>query len=107
MTASPDDSGGKNAIQSIGSTVSYLQRYTILALAGLATREMDDDGSTSEVEYISDSQKSTILDYINEKNVDVPKFLKYMKCESIESIPASEFNKAVASLKAAKGKAAA
>ena len=39
-----DDSGGKNAIQSLGSTVSYLQRYTLLAITGLATHDMDDDG---------------------------------------------------------------
>jgi len=30
-----------------------------------------------------------------------------MKCESVEMIPAADFNKAVASLRAAKGKAAA
>lgn len=40
----PDNSGGKNAVQAVGSTVSYLQRYTFLAVAGLATGDMDDDG---------------------------------------------------------------
>lgn len=103
LTALPDDSGGKNPIQSIGSTVSYLQRYTLLALTGLATKEMDDDAQGT-TEYIDDKQKSTIIDFINDKGIDQAKFLSYMKCESIESIPASEFNKAVASLKAAKGK---
>ena len=44
LTAAPDISGSKNAIQAIGSTVSYLERYTILALTGLATHDMDDDG---------------------------------------------------------------
>ena len=38
-----DDSGNKNRIQSIGSTVTYLQRYTLLAALGLATGEDDDD----------------------------------------------------------------
>ncbi len=40
----PDNSGGKNAVQAVGSTVSYLQRYTFLAVTGLATGDMDDDG---------------------------------------------------------------
>ncbi len=44
MTAPPDDSGGKNRIQAIGSTISYLQRYTLLAIVGLATNEFEDDG---------------------------------------------------------------
>lgn len=46
LTAPPDSSGKKNAIQAIGSTVTYLQRYTLLALTGLATYEQDDDGQT-------------------------------------------------------------
>src|SRR5487761_1501243 len=39
-----DDSGGKNAIQAIASSVSYLERYTLFAAAGLASQDMDDDG---------------------------------------------------------------
>lgn len=38
-----DNSGSKNAIQAIGSTVTYLQRYTLLAATGLAAGE-DNDG---------------------------------------------------------------
>ncbi len=44
MNSGPDDSGGKNAIQAIASAKSYLERYTLLAITGLATRDMDDDG---------------------------------------------------------------
>ncbi len=43
LTGPSDDSGNKNRIQAIGSTVTYLQRYTLLAALGLATGE-DDDG---------------------------------------------------------------
>lgn len=45
LEASPDTSGSKNSIQAIGSTVSYLQRYTLLAATGLSVAEMDDDGA--------------------------------------------------------------
>lgn len=48
LTAGADQSGSKNAIQAIGSTVTYLQRYTLLALTGLATFDQDDDGQKSE-----------------------------------------------------------
>jgi hypothetical protein len=41
---------------------------------------------------------------INSKSVDQDKFLKFMKCESIESIPAVDFTKAMAALRSAKGK---
>lgn len=44
-----DLTGGKNPIQAIGSTVTYLQRYTLLAATGLATTEQDDDGRGGKV----------------------------------------------------------
>lgn len=44
MSAPPDDSGKKNGIQQIASTVTYLQRYTLLAITGTATKGVDDDG---------------------------------------------------------------
>lgn len=37
-----DESGGKNPIQTIGSSVHYLQRYTMVSVLGLATADMDD-----------------------------------------------------------------
>jgi hypothetical protein len=44
LTASPDDSGKKNSIQQIASTVTYLERYTLMAATGLAAKDQDDDG---------------------------------------------------------------
>ena len=43
LSGPADMSGNKNAMQAIGSAVTYLQRYTLLAALGLATME-DDDG---------------------------------------------------------------
>lgn len=44
LVALPDETGNKNKIQAIGSTVTYLERYTLLAALGLATKDQDDDG---------------------------------------------------------------
>jgi hypothetical protein len=41
-----DTSGSKNAIQAIGSTVTYLQRYTLKAALGLSA-SVDDDGAAA------------------------------------------------------------
>lgn len=46
MMAPPDISGQKNAIQAIGSTVTYLSRYALKAALGLAAAH-DDDGNNS------------------------------------------------------------
>lgn len=44
LQATADDSGGKNKVQAIGSTVTYLERYTLLAATGVAAMEQDMDG---------------------------------------------------------------
>lgn len=44
MGGPPDVGGAKNAIQARASTVSYLERYTLKAITGLAEQDDDDDG---------------------------------------------------------------
>jgi hypothetical protein len=43
LTAGADGSGSKNAIQAMGSTVTYLQRYTLKAALGIAEGDQGDD----------------------------------------------------------------
>jgi hypothetical protein len=45
LGSGPDTSGAKNAVQAIGSTMSYLQRYTLMASCGLTVEGMDTDGN--------------------------------------------------------------
>jgi len=53
MFAPPDDSGNKNKIQAIGSSSTYLQRYTLVGALGLTTSDTDDDGFASgEMPYL-------------------------------------------------------
>lgn len=55
LQAPPDNSGKKNTIQQIASTVTYLQRYTLLAACGLSTNDMPDDdgrGATPKKEKV-------------------------------------------------------
>lgn len=61
LTAGADDSGSKNSIQAICSTITYLQRYTLLAATGLATKGQDDDGKAAESpkpEFTPSTQKT-------------------------------------------------
>lgn len=44
MHGAPDDSGGKNKVQERASTVSYLQRYTLIGALGISTADEDTDG---------------------------------------------------------------
>ena len=102
LEAGPDKTGSKNDIQAIGSTVFYLERYTLFALTGLAPARMDDDGKSTSgpVEYINDQQYGSIIDMMNEADADEGKFLEYLKIESIEKMPLNKFNMAVKALEA-------
>lgn len=53
-----DTSGSKNNIQSLGSTITYLERYTLLAITGLATSDQDDDGDGAPTSAQKPEQKT-------------------------------------------------
>lgn len=67
LRAPADESGNKNRIQAVGSTVTYLQRYTFLSAIGMATLESDDDGHGGSA---SDGQVTTLRagQYFREHN---------------------------------------
>ncbi len=51
MSGTKDDSGKKNLIQQVASTITYLQRYTLLLATGIATKDQaDDDARTAELD---------------------------------------------------------
>ena len=104
LTALADNSGSKNSIQAIGSTLSYLERYTLLALTGLATRDMDDDGKSGHGELIGESEINMIQDHLQEiGNGALEQFLKYMQLEKLEDMPKSELKKAMTAIEKKKG----
>lgn len=102
LQASPDQSGGKNNIQAVGSTVTYLERYTLLAVTGLATAEQDDDGGY--VGFITADQKAELVALQQETKADTAKFLAYLGVESLDVLPAKRFQQAKQALEAKKGK---
>jgi len=74
LTAGAETSGAKNAIQAIGSTVTYLQRYTLLALTGLATQEQDDDGAGSQPDLMTKEQAEIIKERCDKEGIDAKDF---------------------------------
>lgn len=101
LTAGRDDGPGRNAIQQIGSTITYLQRYTLKAALGLAASQ-DDDGRTSEPEAepevytppadsITQEQADELRDALENKGISRKAFLQWAGQKRIEDIPAAQF----------------
>lgn len=106
LEAGADTSGNKNSIQAVGSAVTYLSRYTLLAITGLATKGQDDDARLRGYgDPISAAQKEEIVALLQETNSDVPKFLAYIGATSVDEIPAAKFNQARDALNRKKVKA--
>ena len=104
LTAGRDESGNKNSIQAVGSTITYLQRYALKAALGLAASS-DDDGATADAgEAVSGEQIEKLRSLIVEVAADIPRFCKYMKVERIEQIAAKDFNRAVQALEGKRAK---
>ncbi|MGY3535375.1 ERF family protein [Bradyrhizobium sp. USDA 4452] len=108
LHAGRDESGNKNHIQGVGSTVTYLQRYTLKAALGLAAAE-DDDGHGSEqpaeeAAYtpppgsITADQVAFIRDELEAKGASEVAFLGWAKQKRIEDIPATHFGACVNAL---------
>ena len=94
LSAPADTTGSKNAIQSIGSTVSYLERYTLLAITGLAAEGQDDDAGGIVV-MIDEEQKKKLQDGLKTVNADTSKFLAHFGIDYIDMLPAREFDRAI------------
>jgi hypothetical protein len=106
LTGPRDDSGKKNSLQQMGSTITYLQRYTLKAALGLAAAA-DDDGAasgTDSEEFITEDQVLELRDLIASVDGQEAFFLKIMKVVSLDAVYADKFKDAVALIKSKGGR---
>lgn len=97
LSGPPDASGSKNAIQAIGSTLTYLQRYSLVQMLGLAASN-DDDGKAADGGTISDDQAAELIALADEVGADKRAFCNYFKVEGIAMLAAKDFERAKAAL---------
>jgi hypothetical protein len=112
LTAPNDTSGNKNAIQAIGSTQTYLQRYTLKAALGLAASKDDDAQAVTKPETIMQDQ----IDELEKMVTDIggvradelrEATLGYLGISAFSQLLVTEYNRAVAALDKKKKKAKA
>ena len=109
MKAPPDQSGGKNAIQQIKSTKTYLRRGTLEAVTGLAAEGDDDDGRGAgpAIELITTMQLAELNAAIDEVGADRDAFLKFLGVERLEDLPLEHHGKAISALETKRNRASA
>lgn len=108
LKAGNDASGNKNAIQAVGSTATFLQRYTLkLALGLAASKDEDGRSSNDDTGLITEDQVEELKTLIGKAVQARPdtdeaawltSFLEYMKVDGLIEIRAEDFNKAKTSI---------
>ncbi len=91
-----DSSGGKNAIQGVGSTVTYLERYTLLAVCGIAVQNTDDDGRSAETDKpITEQECKELCDALNSVRANFDRFCETFRIADISELKQTELPRAM------------
>lgn len=96
-----DATGNKNAIQAIGSTLTYLQRYSLVQMLGLAAADDDDAKHATNEDLLSAEQVLEMKQLIVDKGTELSKFLRWAKVEKIEDIGADYFESCMEAIRVA------
>lgn len=102
LYGAPDTTGTKNAIQAVASTVTLLQRYTLLAVTGLTSEEMrkaDTDGRTQKPK-ITEEQVANLKALLTEVGANEINFLKWLKVSTLSDILADNYDACVKAIEA-------
>jgi hypothetical protein len=96
-----DTSGSKNAVQAVGSTVSYAKRYAICALLNISTGDDDDGGPPKFNEHpsVTNAQIKQLRDAANVAGKNEAYICQAAHIERIEDLLQARFGGAMNHLK--------
>jgi hypothetical protein len=98
LCAGRDESGNKNSIQAVGSTITYLQRMTLKAALGLAVSNDDDGKQADSTGAITLEQVEKLVALADEVGADKEAFCRYFRVNGFADIPTKDFDRAVSAL---------
>ncbi len=105
LSGTADTTGQKNAIQSLGSTLTYLQRYTLVQMLGLATAKDDDgrlSGKTINTDAATDEQVMEIYKLLGKAEKDRVALCKHLGIDALENMTVATYEQAKAAIAARK-----
>ena len=95
-----DDTGNKNAIQAVGSAITYLQRYSLKLALGLSATN-DTDGRTlrhDDATSINADQYQDLCSLIERSGADEKAMLQFLGAQDTETLTVAQYGKAKALL---------
>jgi hypothetical protein len=106
LSGLPDTSGNKSGMHALGSTLTYLQRYSLVQALGLAAAN-DDDGKAATITddvppppgSITLEQVDHIIVLLEDKGASRPAFLQWAGQKRLQDIPAEHFDSCIEAIK--------
>lgn len=102
LSEKPDAGPSRNAIQALGSCLTYLQRYSLKLALGLSASKDDDGKTAGKVDdtppapgAITQEQQDNIRDLLEVKGASVAAFLNWAKHKRLCDIPAEQYQACV------------
>ena len=74
LSAPPDTAGGKGPAQAIASTITLLQRYTAMALLGLASADQEEPAGESAAPNVDPQRNLAAAGWLDSHGYAVPEF---------------------------------
>jgi len=98
MELNADTSGSKNAVQALGSSVTYGKRYTLCAILNITTAKEDDNGFAAKPFCPMTPEQTQMLTGLQDRLDQFQQQLFFEQFGSIENINKSLFTKAQSAL---------
>lgn len=90
---------GKLDPQAVGSATTYLRRYALSAVAGVAPEDDDGEGAMGrqpeKIVRITDEQADRLTDLVNETGTNWPDFLGFFHVQVLGELPAKDYQRAL------------
>ncbi len=97
MRLPADNSGSKNSVQAVGSSVSYGKRYTMCALLNITSKGEDDNGGAAGDKLVTQVQADLITEKLMKCSSDIKENFA-SKYGMTTNVPKAEFDKVIAYL---------
>lgn len=89
-----------NAAQNAGIQMTYGKRYAFTGALGITTADEDQDGQAQAIKPISAIQAADLLSLVEDVGANLDQFLKYLRVDTLGSLPERDYDRAVAALEA-------
>lgn len=93
-----DNSGSKNAVQAVGSSITYGFRYTACALLNIQTGVSDDDGKAAGGDVIDEDALAAFVAKVDKHKASMPRLLKAVGAETIHGLTPKQLKDVIGKL---------